>query len=97
MTAKPYRTRNGTKTVTAVQVPDELSTVARIAAWVYDQGGKLTDPMTTFDCAFRLHVDGEMVPVNVGDWVMRHRNGAFAVAPDDEFDGVFEEEAVARG
>lgn len=89
MTPTTYITRNGTNlTVAAVQVPDELSAVMRIAAWVYDNGGKLTDPMFTFDCAFRL--GPEATPVNVGDWVVRYGDGTFAVMPDEAFAGAFE-------
>lgn len=69
------------RTITeARQVPDDLNGIYEIAQWIYSDGGKLTDPLHTFDCAFKLHGPGGDTAVQVGDWVIRVAAGEFAVA-----------------
>ncbi len=83
---EPRRFRLGDIEVEAVQVHDSLAVVQTIAAWIYRNGGRLTDPLTTFDCAFRLHTVNGLLPVNVGDWVSRSvASGAFYRHSDDVF------------
>ncbi len=76
--------------VDAVQVPDDLGAAMRVADWIYSSGGGLTHPLHTFDCVFKLHVDGAQVPVNIGDWVLRFvADGSFAVWAHDKFEAAF--------
>ncbi len=74
----PQRYLCGATPVDAVQVPDDLGGVMAIADWIHTNGGRLTDPMATFDCAFRLYLaDGTTTqPVRVGDWVVRFPSGS---------------------
>jgi hypothetical protein len=82
----PQRYLMGEIEVEAVQVPDDLGAVMAIADWIHTNGGRLTDPMTTFDCAFRLYTVNGKLPVNVGDWVSRSvASGAFYRHKPDVF------------
>ncbi|WP_409186687.1 DUF6011 domain-containing protein [Amycolatopsis sp. VS8301801F10] len=76
--------------IEAMQVLDDLNQVYDVAAWVDRNGGKLTDPLHTFDCAFKIHtLEGDMA-VNPGDWVIRGVHGEFYPCKPDIFAETYE-------
>ncbi len=82
--------------VDAVQVYDDLGQNLAVAEWIHTNGGRLTDPMTTFDCNFKVYIDGAQVPVNIGDWVLRFvAHGSFAVWAHHKFEAAFKPVEVA--
>jgi hypothetical protein len=82
--------------VDAVQVPDELTDVMWVAAWVHNNGGRVNDPVFTRDYAFHLSCDGASIPVSFGDWVLRFvADGTFAVWAHDKFEAAFKPVEVA--
>lgn len=70
--------------VLAMQVMDDLGQNLTVAEWIHHNGGRLSDPMTSMDCAFTLYVgDGpERAPsiaVQIGDVIAMVQHGVFVV------------------
>jgi hypothetical protein len=76
--------------VQAVQVADELEALYEVAQWIHANGGRLTDPLHTFDSAFRIHSKGGDLAVHPGDYVVLSGNGQFSVATPDVFEATHE-------
>lgn len=94
MTPKTYRKKP--VEIQAMQVIDDLSEVYRVAEWIHANGGKLTDPLYTLDCAFRIHtLEGDMA-VNPGDYVIRGVQGEFYPCKPDIFEATYEAVDGAR-
>jgi hypothetical protein len=88
MNAKTYRKKP--VEIQAVQVIDDLTQIYEVAEWIHANGGKLTDPLCTFDCAFRIHtLEGDMA-VNLGDYVIRGVKGEFYPCKPDIFEATYE-------
>lgn len=89
MTA-PSKYRKKPVVIEAMQVSDDLEQLYDVAKWIDANGGKLTDPLHTFDCAFRIKtLEGEMA-VNPGDYVIRGVKGEFYSCRGDIFEATYE-------